>query len=1115
MIRHLLNSNLLLFFSNQTQNNSTFIISITRIKSPTMKQIISVIIAIIVTNVNVSFAQDKSKWNVNNPTDPYKEVAFTVNEGTWMNLDVSPDGKNIVFDLLGDIYTMPITGGEAKVLRHNFALEVQPRYSPDGTKILFTSDAGGGDNLWMMNIDGSNAKQITKENFRLLNNAVWSADGNYVIAKKHFTSGRSLGAGEIWMYHTNGGDGIQLTVRKNDQQDVNEPSASSDGKFIYYSEDMYPGGYFQYNKDPNNQIFVIKRYNIEKGTIENVTGGGGGACRPQISKDGKTLAFVKRVRTKSVLYLRNLETAEEWPIYDNLSKDQQEAWTTFGVYTGFNWTPDNQNIIIWSKGKIIKVDVNGANKSTEIPFTCKVNQRITDAVRFKQHINTDNFTAHVIRNAVTSPDGKTVVFNAIGQLWKKELPNGKPERITNSTDQESEPSFSADGKSIVYVTWNDTAAGSIYTTAITKGIPKKISTKKAIYRTPSFSPDGKKILFLKDNGDNVLGSPFTAETGVYTIDVNGSNEKLISNSGFSPKYNSKGDKIYVQKRNVFGAYDANGDNESNIFKSTYGSQFVVSPDEKWVAFVDLHNVYIAAFPKTGKQIDISATSTAFPIKKVSKDAGINLHWNADNKKLHYTLGDQYYTINLEDRFDFIANKPDSLFKYPEEGISFGLTINNDKPKGLVAFTNAQIITMNENEIIENGVVLVEGNLIKAVGKMGTVTIPSNATVIDCNGKTIMPGFVDIHAHVGHFRSGLTPDKHWPYYTNLAYGVTTTHDPSANSEMVFAQSELVKAGKMVGPRVMSTGTILYGADGDFKAVINSIDDARSALRRTKAYGAFSVKSYNQPRREQNQMVIQAARELKMEVVPEGGSFYFHNIGMIMDGHTTIEHNVPISELYQDVINLWKNSKTGYTPTLIVSYNAPSGEYYWYQHTNVWEKERLMRFTPRQVIDTRARWRTILPEEEYENGHILISKSVKKLNDAGVKINLGAHGQIQGIGAHWEIWMFTQGGMSNHDALKAATINGAYSLGLDDEIGSLVAGKLADLIVMDKNPLADIHNTESIKYTMVNGRLFDAETMNEIGNYNIKRTPFYWENRKNASTFSWNEGIGNVQSEMDLD
>ena len=1069
---------------------------------------LSTLVVLLVTVISIQAQEKKEKekkWDVSNPEGPYKEVSFTVNEGTWMNVDISPDGKEIVFDLLGDIYTIPASGGEAKLLRGGHAFEVQPRFSPDGKKILFTSDAGGGDNIWVMNRDGSNATQITKESFRLLNNATWLPDGEYIIARKHFTSTRSLGAGEMWMYHISGGGGLQLTARKNDQQDVNEPVVSPDGRYVYFSEDMYPGGYFQYNKDPNNQIFVINRFDREKGKTETVTGGPGGAVRPQLSHDGKLLSFIKRVRTKTVLFLRNLETGEEWPVYDQLTKDQQEAWSVFGLYTGYAWTPDDKSIVIWSNGKIWRVDVNGVNKTTEIPFTCNVKQRIYDAVRFPQNINPEKFTAKVIRQAITSPDGKSLVFNAVGYLWKKALPDGKPQRVTSGINFEFEPSFSADGKTLIYTTWNDSIAGAIYKVSYiqTGAMPVKLSKTKAIYRTPSFSPDSKWLVFRKEDGSDILGPSYTATPGIYIIDADGNNEKLVSENGTAPRFNKNADRIYYQTGNGMNSVKLDGEDERVLLKSTYGNQFTVSPDEKWIAFIDLHKAYVAAFPQTGKTIDIGSGTTDFPLKVITKDAGFNLHWSNDSRHLHYTLGSQYYSINLEDRFEFIANKPDSLFKVPERGIEVGLEITMDKPKGLIAFTNAKIITMKGDEIIEKGTVLIEENIIKAIGKTTDIQIPSGAKQIDCNGKTIMPGFIDAHAHGNHFRSGITPQKHWPYYANLAYGVTTMHDPSANSEMVFAQSEMLKAGLMTGPRVFSTGTVLYGADGNFKAVINSIDDARSALRRTKAFGAFSVKSYNQPRREQRQMIIQAARELSMEVVPEGGSFFYHNVSMILDGHTTIEHNMPVAPLFNDVVQVWKNSKTAYTPTLIVSYAGVSGEYYWYQHSNVWEKERLLRFTPRSVIDTRSRHRTMLPEEEYDNGHILISRSVKKLMDEGVRVNMGAHGQLQGLGVHWEIWMMQQGGMTNHQALQTATINPAFSFGFDKWIGSLEVGKLADLLVLDKDPLENIRNTESIRYTMVNGHLYDAETMNETGNINKLRAKFYWELNKNAGSFPWHD------------
>lgn len=1048
--------------------------------------------------------EEEKKWDVSNPPGTFKEVTLTNTEGTWMNLDVSPDGKNIVFDLLGDIYTMPVTGGEAICIRQGFPFEVQPRYSPDGKKISFTSDAGGGDNIWIMNADGTNAKQVTKESFRLLNNAVWTPDGQYIIARKHFTSTRSLGAGEMWLYHISGGEGLQLTVKKNVQQDVGEPCISPDGRYLYYSEDVYPGGMFLYNKDPNKQIYIIKRYDRQKGETIDIAGGPGGAFRPQVSRDGKHLAYVKRVREASVLYIQNLETGEEKPVFDKLSKDQQEAWAIFGVYTNFNWL-DAKHIIIWANGKIVIIDIE---KSTaqNIAFSATATHRITDALHFRQETAPDKFTVKVIRNATVSADEKKLVFNAAGYLWVKDLPNGTPLRLTQSKDFEFEPSFALFGNELVYTCWNDENMGSIWKVNMKDKKPVMLTTEKGIYRTPRFSPDGKKIVYVKEEGNEHLGFSFCKEPGIYMIDnAVGAKPELINEKGSNPVFMGNSKIFFVEdggEGKTYKSYDLIKKTITANFTSKYATTIAPSPDGKWLAFIELFKAYITAFPETGKPIELSANTKAVPVSPITKDAGLNLNWSADSKKIYWTYSDELFSSNLKNRFTFLEGSPDTVPPVDTVGIKIGLELITDKPIGKLALTGARIISMKGDEVIENGTIIINENKIEAVGG-SEIAIPANIKVIDCSGKTIMPGMVDVHSHLSTWRLGPSPQKQWSYYANLAYGVTTTHDPSSNSEMVFSQSEMVKAGHMTGPRIFSTGTILYGAEGDFKAVINNYDDARSAIARTKAFGAFSVKSYNQPRREQRQQVISAARDLKIEVVPEGGSTFFHNMSMILDGHTGIEHNIPIAGLSSDVVQLWRASKTAYTPTLIVTYGAVNGEFYWYQKTNVWENKRLLNFTPRFVIDARSRHRIMIPESEYENGFILVSKSCKKLTDAGVKVNLGSHGQIQGIGAHWELWMLQMGGLTPLQAIRCATQNGADYIGMGDQIGSLEKGKLADLIVMEKNPLDDIRNTENIRYVMVNGRLYDAETMNETGNYDIKRSKFYWENSNSSSNFNWHE------------
>lgn len=1058
-------------------------------------------------------AQDQkegNEWKVDTVHGPQKEITITTDEGTWMSVDVSPDGEQIVFDMLGDIYIMSITGGKATLLSGGRAYEVQPRFSPDGRFISYTSDKGGGDNIWIMNRNGTNARQVTREDFRLVNNAVWTPDGKYLVVRKHFTDTRSLGAGEMWMYHWTGGTGVQLTKRKNDQQDAGEPMVSPDGKYVYFSEDMSGGNTFEYNKDPNGQIYIIRRVDRNTGEIENVVSGNGGSVRPVLSRDGKYLAFVRRVRTKSVLFIHDLETGEQWPIYDQLNHDQQEAWAIFGLYPYFSWTPDNNSIVLWAGGKINKIDI-ATQEVAIIPFEATATHYITEAVRHdhtKEGISPEQFTAKAIRHAVTSPDGKTLVFNAAGYIYKKELPNGTPERVTNGLDFEFYPAFSPDGKFIVYSSWNDEELGALMKIDIRKknGKSEKLTTEKGFYTNASFSPDGRYIVYSKKDGNHHMGYAHTKKSGIYYMPADGGEPVFVQESGTFPLFNASADRIFFTGREgdqySFKSVDLRGQEEITHYTSKYTNQFYPSPDNQWIAFVELFNGYVAPMTTNGEGLDLSAKTKAVPVARFTRDAGTSIHWSADSKKLNWVLGDEYFTNKLKDRFEFLTGAPEELPAIDTNGIPIGLVLNTDIPEGKVAFTNARIITMKGDEIIENGTIVVEGNRIVAVGN--DVQVPSDAKVIDATGKTIVPGIVDVHAHLGTFREGMSPKKQWSYYANLAYGVTTTHDPSSSTEMVFSQSEAVKSGAMVGPRIFSTGTILYGADGNFKAVINNLDDARSHLRRIKAVGGFSVKSYNQPRRNQRQQVIQAARELDMSVYPEGGSTFFHNMSMILDGHTGVEHNIPVAPLYDDVIELWKASNSGYTPTLIVNYGGNSGEYYWYQHTNVWEKKRLLKFTPRSIIDGRSRRVTKVPEEEYETGYIATSKACKALTDRGVKVNLGSHGQLQGLGAHWELWMLQQGGMTNHEALRAATLNGAEYIGMDSEIGSLEVGKLADLIILDKNPLENIRYSENVKYTMVNGRLYDSASMAEIGNYDRQPGNFYWENSKYASAFDWHMG-----------
>ncbi len=1040
-----------------------------------------------------AFAADKKEtsWDINTPHKGAKNISFSTNEGTWLDLDVSPDGNTIIFSMMGDIYSLPISGGNATRISSGPAFDVQPRFSPDGKQIAYTSDRAGGNNLWRMNRDGSDAKQITKESFRLLNNPVWTPDGQYIIGKKHFSSERSLGAGELWMYHTKGGsEGLQLNKRKNDQMDLGEPAISPDGRYVYYSEDISDGDTFSYNKNVYGVIYAIKRLDRETGDVRSLIQTPGGAIRPQPSPDGKSLAFVKRIRDKTVLHVMDLESGAVRAVWDGLSHDQQEVWAIFGPYPNFNWTPDAKNVVIWAQGKLWRVDMK-SGAAQNIPFTATVQQSLVKPIRAAYRIEGGSFSPKMIRDIATSPDGNSIVFHAVGKLWKKNLPSGTPVRLTSDTKNfEYQPAFSPDGRKLLYTTWSDEGRGSIMELDVSSGNSRKLSIEPGYYYGPRYSNDAARIVYSKQSGNGLTGGVWSGERGVFVMDAQGKNHTRIAKNGNDPQFSADGKRVYFmtggglsKKLQSIGIY---GEEPRDVFTMKYPDFVSVSPDGKYVAFTEFFNAYLAPIPQTGGVLELSKDSKAMPITKLSTDTGAYVHWSQDSKNLHWLVGDRYVSRGINDS---AANS----------GVNLGLNVATDKPGDVTAFTGGRIITMrnaeNQQEVIEDGVLVVKGSTIVAVGRRDAVSIPANAKTMDITGKTLYPGIVDAHGHGAHFGGGVMAQNNWAYYANLAFGVTTLHDPSATTEMVFSQSELQKTGELIGPRVFSTGTILYGAEGDFKATINSIDDARSHLRRLKANGAFSVKSYNQPRRDQRQQVNQAAKELNMLVVEEGGSTFNHNMTMMLDGVTGIEHNIPVAPLYRDVIETWKNTDVRNTPTLIVNYGGLNGEYWWYGRDNVWEDKKLNRFFPREALDARSIRREVGPDWDYY--HIEVAKSVKKLRDAGVKIQVGGHGQLQGLGTLWEMWMMHQGGMTAWEALRAGTIDGADYIGYAQDLGSLEAGKRADLVIVNGNPLENIRATADTAMVMVNGRLFDTSTMAEIGNQQRAAPTFHWQRNDGMS------------------
>ena len=1068
------------------------------------------------SGLTLSEETETPPWDVSAPSysAEVQEIDLNVTEGTWMNLDVSPDGQHIAFDLLGDIYHIPITGGEATPLLSGHAWEVQPQYSPDGRFLAFTSDRNGADNIWVMDLANPDDKhQITHESFRLLNNPSWHPSGDYLVAKKHFTTSRSLGTGEVWLYDANVDQalargnlqGSVLVKRPSPafQKELGEPTFSADGESVFYIQNMTPGNTFIYHEDSNGEVMAIKRYDLETGEIEKVVGGAGGAVRPTPSPDGKTLAFVKRVRAASRLFVMDLASGEQTMLVDDLDPDMQETWAVQGAYPTMAWTPDGKSIVYWSQGHIWRVDV-GSGETRQIPFSVNDTRTAYPAVEVAVDVAPDTLTTAMPRFATQSPDGQSVIFESMGRLYVKRS-DTEAKRLTRDTSDavEFSPAFSPDGKDVYYLTWSDDALGSVRKVSARGGRPQNVLATPGHYVDLSVSSDGETLLFAKLSGSALTNPHWGNKPGIYTFNIGDDEAQFVSRRGRSPHFGPE-DRIYANERASSAVGRGSDDASTELISMNHDGEDVrthassplatvirMSPVGKHVAYREAGRLYVAALPMTGRSIDLSAIPNnasgpaAFATERVSAPGGEFIHWNADGTSLTWSVGPRFFQYRVDGSLGTGTNEARQI-------ADLSLSVDSDRPRGLVAFTNARVITMNSaRDVIENGVVIVEDNRIVALGATGDVSIPDGASQVVLAGKTLMPRYIDAHAHGPYGRDDIIPQNNWSLLAHLALGVTTVHNPSSRAAQVFPAAEYQRAGKIIGPRIFSTGEIIYGAKSTGFDPIESLDDAKAVVDRLKAQGAISVKNYNQPRRAQRQMVIEAARDAGMLVVAEGGSLYNMDMNLVADGSTGIEHNIPTLKIYDDVRDFWSNTRVGYTPTLGVTYGGLTSEDRFYRDTEVWKHPLLSHFVPPTVLQPRAVRRVTAPEPDYRDDDA--AAVAKELMELGVLVNTGAHGQREGLATHWEMWSFVEGGMNPMQMLATATINPARYLGMDADLGSIETGKLADLQVVDGDPLEDVKSTDRITHVMVNGRLYRANDLGEVVTGSRPAPTLWWHNQ----------------------
>ncbi len=1063
-----------------------------------------------------------------------EKLSFETDEGTWMSLDVTPSGTHIIFELLGDIYEMPVSGGEATRLTEGMAFDSMPRVSPDGKWISFISDRDGADNLWVARRDGSKPRKLSSEKYSRLVSPAWSPDSQYVA----MTAGGSKVT--IKMYHVDGGSG--LTLESNDKANPANGvglSFSPDGRHIYFTE------------RPRGNVTIpagqVVRFDRETGEIDSITQGEGGGIKPLISPDGKTLVYLSRKETQTGIRVRDLESGSDkmlvWPI----QRDAQEIGRlpSRDYYPGYAFTPDSSALVLHTGGKIERIDLADGNRSV-VPFSANVELDIGPDLASPYRIDQGPVNARIVHTPVHSPDGDRIAASVLTKIHVMANEEGAtPERLTSGDAWEFKPAWSPDGRWIAYVTWSMDDGGHIWKIRSNgRGRPQKLTEHPAFYTDVTFSPNGERIVAMRGN-EYQRHQTFSEFTGLGVpldliwLSADGGDITTIAsaNGARGPHFGPEQDRIYLYSGKALFSlrYDGTDKRDHLIVELPRGNRLFgdeapkaegmrISPDGKWALAFGQKQLWTMPIPKTGSSTPkVSVRGAVVPIAQLTTIGADYFGWADDGNTVTWAIGDTIYrrpTSSIELSKEADEEDPETPSGDDEAAVSdikdakgedeetekapefleengavsklrMIVSAPRNTPEGSILLVGANVISMQGettdamNRVLENYDILITNNRIAAMGPRGTLSVPDGTETQDVSGKFVAPGFIDTHAH-WEFRTGdVLEPQNWSLVANLAYGVTAGLDVQTNYNDYFTYQDMVDTGQSLGQRAFMTGPGIFG-NNDFQ----SYDAVLGYLKRySDHYRTKNIKSYLAGNRKQRQWVVKASKELGLMPTTEGGGDMRLDITHAIDGMHGNEHTLTIAPMYKDVIELYAKTQTAYTPTLVVQYNGISMVHYFFTRSEVHDNAKLNRFYPHNRLDELTRRRsTWARDDEFSIDDI--ASAAADLQRAGGLVGVGGHGELQGLGYHWEMWGLAMGGMTPVEIMRAATIDGAKIIGIEQDLGSLEVGKLADLVVLDANPLENIRNTNTIDLVMKNGELFEGDTLTQVWPVRKELTPFWW-------------------------
>ncbi|WP_263385108.1 amidohydrolase family protein [Granulicella arctica] len=965
-------------------------------------------------------------------------IDVTVSEGTSMSVGVSPDGKTVAMDMQGSIWTIPASGGVAKRITSLFNDARQPTWSPDGKWITFFGYLDGGYDIWTIAPDGTNQHKLTWGPYDDREPA-YSHDGTHIA----FASDRDNPLGSsynIWTLDLRSGELKRMT---NDPSENHMPTWSPDDKEIAFSS----------TRDEGEAIWAI---DVATGNERKVLSAHGTVSAPSWGPDGK------------LVYHSTSGNGSQLEVDGKAITTAENAFP-FRV----SWDSSNEFFYV-SDGKIRKRSP-GANESRTVDFraTMQVMRAYGTYVRRKRDFDSTapRPVLGIVRPMI-SPDGKMVAFAAVGDIYV--MPIGeKPVNITKDKFLDTDPAWSPDGRQLVYSSDKGGNHLQLRIYDVEAKVDRQLTDLPTQPQGASWSPDGKRIAFF--DVDNVWRAAQVSVVDVQTGKVTKIHETL--NAPGMPTWSPDGKRIALANIAPYSKTVREGTNQILTMSSENGAD---KPDDKW--FVPVPHLSIDSRGYCGPVWSPDGTKMAaiyegvlsvWPVTAAGEPLGPPRHitseiayapsWQGDSEHILYQSLTKLKTIDIQSG---------EVHEVPLD-----LRYTPSIPKGRMIVHVGRLVDGKSQTVRTDMDIVIEGNRIKAVRKhlAGTVL---GAKMIDDSHYTAMPGLIESHSHLQK-DYGEAEHRAW-----LAFGITTVRSPGSTPYEAVEDVEANESGVRPGPRLFSTGYLYEWGRTYYKMgiAISSPAHLELELQLTKALQHDLLKSYVRLPDLQQKRVVEFAHSIGIpvtthEIYPAaflGVDATEHITATSRRGYSPKQGTLQRS--YDDVVQLFGQSQRYLTPTA----SAPGLK-------KLFASEPELKNDPRFNIF--AEWLRLQATGQVEGegggrgGRAGARAAAARSGIGGVKMAIDAmHAGAKIVAGtdtpnafalHGELQTYVMAGMTPYEALKAATVTPAEALNLD--AGSIEVGKLADIDIVDGNPLEDIANAHKIKSVIANGRLFELNDL----------------------------------------